>query len=67
MFGKTIRRNVVRLDAPSDFAASSISASSSRKTGWTVRTTKGSVTNINASTIAARVYPTLMPIGDLDP
>ena len=49
------RRNVVQLLAPSDAAASSTSRSSSISTGWTERTTNGSVTNSSASTIAGRV------------
>ena len=54
-------------DAPSDFEACSISGSSSCSTGCTVRTTNGSVTNMSASTIAARVYATSTPIGDDGP
>jgi hypothetical protein len=54
MFGKTTRRKVCSELAPSDFAASSTSASSSCSTGWTVRTTNGSVTNISARRIAVR-------------
>ncbi len=50
-----MRRKVFPSDAPSDLAACSISRSSSRSTGCTVRTTNGSVTNISASTIAVRV------------
>ena len=50
-----------QLDAPSDFAACSISRSSSSSTGCTVRTTNGSVTNSSASTIARR------RVGDVDP
>src|SRR5438477_174928 len=44
-FGSTIRRKTVNRPAPSEAAASSISRSSSRSVGWTVRTTNGSVTN----------------------
>ena len=62
-----MRRNVVACDAPREWAASSSSASSSRRTGCTVLTTNGSVTNIIASTIAVRVYATLMPTGDAGP
>ena len=47
-----IRRKVVKLLAPSDAAASSISRSSSISTGCTARTTNGSVTNSSASTTA---------------
>ena len=54
-FGRTMRRNVVRGFAPSEAAACSISRSSSRSTGWTERTTKGSVTKRSARTIAVRV------------
>ena len=61
------RRNVARFDAPSEWAACSISGSSSSRTGCTVRTTNGSVTNIIASTIDAFVNATLMPIGDVGP
>ena len=50
-----MRRNVVNGRAPSDAAASSISRSSSSSTGWTARTTNGSVTKSSATTIAARV------------
>ncbi len=39
-------------EAPSECAASSTSGSSSWRTGCTVRTTKGSVTNMSARTIA---------------
>src|SRR5581483_2991011 len=65
--GSTIRRNTVRLPAPSDRAASSISVSSSCSTGCTVRTTNGSVTNRRARKIAVRVNATLIPIGDCGP
>ena len=58
--GRTIRRNVVNGRAPSDAAASSISRSSSRRTGWTARTTKGSVTKRSATTTAVR------RVGDVD-
>ena len=61
--GSTIRRNVVKRLAPSDAAASSTSGSSSASTGWTVRTTKGSVTNRNASVTARGVLATSTPIG----
>ena len=42
--GRRIRRRIVTRLAPSEAAASSTSASSSSSTGWTVRTTNGSVT-----------------------
>ena len=58
--GSTIRRKVVNRLAPSDAAASSTSGSSSASTGWTVRTTKGSVTNRNASVHRPR------RVGDVD-
>ena len=58
-FGRTTRRNVVNGLAPSDFAASSISWSSSIKTGCTERTTNGKVTNNSAMTTAGRVYAKL--------
>ena len=48
-------------DAPSDAAASSISRSSSCTTGWTERTTKGSVTNSSASRMAHVVATAWMP------
>src|SRR6476469_8031123 len=50
--GRTTRRKVVVEDAPSEAAASSISRSSSCTTGWTERTTNGSVTNSSAIRIA---------------
>ena len=50
MLGRTIRRNVVDCEAPSECAACSTSGSSSSSTGCTVRTTNGSVTNIRQST-----------------
>ena len=53
-FGRTMRRKVVNGRAPSEAAASSISRSSSRSTGWTARTTKG-VTKRSATTTAARL------------
>ena len=53
--GRTTRRNVVALDAPRDAAASSTSRSSSIRTGWTERTTNGSVTKASATTRPHRV------------
>ncbi len=47
-FGNTIRRKTASEPAPSDAAASSISRSSASSTGWTARTTNGSVTNSSA-------------------
>ncbi len=67
MFGKITRRNVVSDEAPSEAAASSISRSSSTRTGCTVRTTNGSVTNISAATIAVRVNAMSIPTGDCGP
>ena len=67
MFGSTIRRKTARSEAPSERPASSISVSSSIRTGCTVRTTNGSVTKSSAITIAARVKATLIPIGDFGP
>ena len=67
MFGRTMLRNVLGSDAPSERDASSISRSSSVRTGCTVRTTNGSVTNISASTIDVRVNATSIPIGDCGP
>lgn len=65
--GSTMRRNVVNRDAPSDIAASSTSRSSSSRTGWTVRTTNGSVTNATATAIAMRVWAMSIPIGLVGP
>src|SRR5665213_489990 len=48
--GRMILLNVVNLDAPSDAAASSTSRSSAERTGCTLRTANGSVTNDKAST-----------------
>ena len=67
MFGKITRRNVATREAPSETAASSISASNSSRTGCTVRTTNGSVTNKSATRIAQRVNATSTPPGDLGP
>jgi len=50
-----------------DAAASSISRSSSRSTGCTVRTTNGSVTNRSARNTAVRVKATSIPIGESGP
>ena len=66
-FGRTIRRNTVQLEAPSEIAASSISRSSSISTGCTERTTNGSVTNSSAISTAACVNATLMPSGLVGP
>jgi len=49
--GKITRRKIVDLVAPRLNAACSYSGSQSRRTGWTVRTTKGSPTKIRTSTI----------------
>ena len=49
MPGRMMRRKVTNPLAPSDLAASSSSSSSSIRTGWTERTTKGSVTNSSAT------------------
>jgi hypothetical protein len=54
-FGNTMRRKVVQLLAPSAVAACSISRSSSSNTGWTARTTKGSVTKRSARITATFV------------
>src|SRR6266516_1414856 len=67
MLGKITRLNEVRPEAPSERAASSASGSSSCRTGCTVRTTNGRVTNIIASTIAVRVNATSTPIGERGP
>ena len=61
--GRMTRRKVVNRLAPSDAAASSTSRSSSASTGWTVRTTNGSVTNRNARKTAGRVLAMSMPSG----
>ena len=53
--GRMIRRNVVQPLAPSEAAASSASRSTSISTGWTERTTNGSVTNASAMISAGRV------------
>ena len=53
--GSTIRRKIVEERAPSEAAASSMSRSSSIRTGCTARTTKGSVTKASASRTAQRV------------
>ena len=53
--GRTTRLKITALEAPREAAASSTSRSSSIRTGCTERTTKGSVTNSNASATAARV------------
>src|ERR1700730_16079865 len=53
--GKITRRKIVNLLAPRLNAACSYSVSQSRSTGWTVRTTKGSPTNIRTSTIPVLV------------
>ena len=67
MLGRMIRRKTVKLLAPSERAASSISASSSSSTGWTVRTTKGRVTNSRAKRIAVLVKARWTPTGDFGP
>ena len=56
-----MRRKIVSGEAPSDAAASSISRSSSMSTGWTARTTNGSVTNSSASRTAQRVNAIASP------
>ena len=65
--GRITRRNVVSRLAPSDAAASSTSRSSVSSTGWTVRTTNGSVTNASARKTAYRVLAAWMPSGDFGP
>src|ERR1700731_3915910 len=54
--GKITRRKMVDLLAPRLNAACSYSVSQSRRTGWTVRTTKGRPTNIRTSTIPILVF-----------
>ena len=61
--GRTTRRNVVKRLAPNEAAASSTSGSSSARTGCTVRTTNGSVTNRNARVTARGVLATSIPTG----
>ena len=58
-----MRRKIVKLPAPSEAAAASISRSISSSSGCTARTTKGRVTNISATTTAARVPKRWIPIG----
>src|SRR5829696_3523035 len=53
--GRTMRRKIAAGDAPSEAAASSTSRSSSCRTGCTVRTTNGSVTNRSQQHAPARV------------
>ena len=55
-----IRRSTVGREAPRDAAASSMSRSSSSSTGWTERTTKGSVTNSSARRMRGQ------GVGDVD-
>ena len=57
------RRNVVARVAPREAAASSTSVSISSSTGWTVRTTNGTVTKASARNTAMRVLFTSTPIG----
>src|SRR3984957_20356804 len=61
--GSTTRLKIVALDAPRLAAASSASRSTSSSTGWTERTTNGSVTNRRATNTIARVYARWMPNG----
>ena len=65
--GRITRRNVVNRLAPSEAAASSTSRSRDSSTGWTVRTTNGSVTKASARNTAMRVFATLTPSGDEGP
>ena len=55
MLGTMTRRSTWRWLAPRDEAASSVSASSSASTGWTLRTQKGSVTKASAHAMPRRV------------
>ena len=59
--GSTTRRKVARGPAPSVAAASSSAGSSSWSTGWTFRTTSGSVTVQSAITMAIGVNKTRTP------
>ena len=61
MAGSTTRRKVARGPAPSVAAASSSAGSSSWSTGWTFRTTSGSVTVQSAITMAIGVNKTRIP------
>src|SRR5262245_2181917 len=65
--GRMMLRKILRFGAPSEAAASSISLSSSIRTGWTARTTNGRVTNRRAATTAARVYARWIPTGEFWP
>jgi hypothetical protein len=65
--GRITRRNVVNRPAPSEADASSTSRSRDSRTGWTVRTTNGSVTKASARNTAIRVFATLTPSGDDGP
>ena len=49
MLGRMTRRSTWRRVAPREAAASSVSASSSASTGWTLRTQKGRVTKSSAA------------------
>ncbi len=62
-FGKTMRRKMATRPAPNDAAASSCSRSSSSSTGWTVRTTNGSVTKSSATRMPVRLYASSIPTG----
>ena len=59
--GSTTFRNESQAPAPSVAAASSSAGSSSRSTGWTWRTTSGSVTTQRASRIPTDVNATWIP------
>ncbi len=58
-----MRRSVVHRLAPREAAASSTSVSISSSTGWTVRTTNGSVTKAIARKTALRVFSNSTPSG----
>ena len=62
-----MRRKIAKGPAPSDAAACSISRSSSSSTGWTARTTNGSVTSSSATTMPAFVKAMLTPVGPRGP
>ena len=53
--GRMTRPRTWRRVAPREAAASSVSASSSASTGWTLRTQKGRVTNSSATATPRRV------------
>jgi len=61
MAGAITRASTRRRPAPSTAAASSMAGSRSRRTGWSVRTTKGSPTKVRATTTPAGAKATWTP------